>query len=68
MEPSFDFREKIPSNKLSGELLSAENVEMKMENGLVGIRAAVGDYAIAALKTCVSGDLGDSLEDLCNVE
>lgn len=58
---------QCPSNELSGELLSAENVEMEMKNSLVCIGTAVGNDTVAVFKTCRRGDAGDSLEYLSNV-
>ena len=50
------------SNHLIAELLSAEDVEVQVHDGLAAVRAAVVDDAVAVAEAFRLGDLGDGFK------
>ena len=54
------------SNHLIAELLSAEDVEVQVHDGLAAVRAAVVDDAVAAAEAFRLGDLGDGFKAACD--
>ena len=52
------------SSHLQRQGLSAENVEMKMLDGLTRVTAAVGDHTVAVCQALRGGDFGDDCENV----